>query len=86
MRMALARTARLAWDWRGPQADFPKPPAPEEASWTVPSSVQKRSVEDVARLGGGLSAPELADDPVSGELAPGRAGTRYPIDVVPPSA
>lgn len=85
MRMALARTARLARDWRGRTVDLPRPTAPAGAVWTVPLSARKNSVEDLARFGGGLSVPELADDHASSELAPGSAGTRYSNDVVPPS-
>lgn len=86
MRMALARTARLARDWRGRHAASPRPPAPAGAGCMVSSLVRENSVEDLARFGGGLSAPELLDDYVSGELAPGSAGTRYSNDVMPPSA
>ena len=82
MRLALARTVR---HWRGRPAEIPAPPAPARAVWTVSSSARKNPVEDLARFGGGLSVPELADDLVSGELALGKAGTRYPNDVVPPS-
>lgn len=82
MRLALARTVR---HWRGRPAEIPAPPAPARAVWTVSSSARKNFVEDLARFGGGLSVPELADDLVSGELALGSAGTRYPNDVVPPS-
>lgn len=85
MRMALARTARLARDWRGRPAVFRRPRAPAGAGMTVSSSARRSSVEDLARFGGGLSVPELADGHASGELALGSAGTRYSNDVVPPS-
>jgi len=52
----------------------------------VSSLARENSVEDLARFGGGLSAPELPDDHVSGELAPGSAGTRYSKNVMPLSA
>jgi hypothetical protein len=86
MRMALARTARLARDWRGRPAASPRPHAPAGAGWTVPSSLRKSFIEDLARFGGGLSVPDLLDDHVSGELAPRSPGARYSNDVMPPSA
>lgn len=85
MRMALARTARRARDWRRRPAGFPRSHAQAATGWTVPSS-RERSVEDWARFGGGLSVPELPDAFVSGELAPGSAGTWYSNHVMPPSA
>lgn len=77
MRMALARTARLAWDRRGQ-------PAGEGSK--VPSSARRNSIEDLARFGGGLSVPGLADGHVSVEQAPVVAGTGYRNDVMPPPA
>ena len=63
MRTALARTARLARDWREsrrgtpPSAIFDRPRSP---------STRERSVEDVARYGGGLGGAH-----VTGRSAPG---------------
>lgn len=85
MRMALARTARLARDWYGRPADVRRSPAPAGAGWSVSLPARKNSVEDLARFGGGLSVPEPTDDPVSGELVPGSTGTRCPSDVMPSS-
>lgn len=85
MRMALARTARLARDWRGRPATFPRSHVPAVTVRTVPSS-RERSIEDWARYGGGLSAPDHPDHLVPGGLVPGSEGTRYSEHVVQPSA
>jgi hypothetical protein len=65
MRTALARTARLARDWR--EIGRGTPPWAMLDRTSSPST-RERSVEDVARYGGGLGGTHITGRSAPGDL------------------
>lgn len=84
MRTALDRAARLAriWNRRRGGSD-PLAVGDAGAHSALP---REDSIEAWARLGGGLMAPEPAEQHRSAALAPGSTRARSSAPVMPPSA
>ncbi len=80
MRTAIVRKARLVW---GRRADTGS--AVGAGDTQVPTVPADGSVEDWARLGGGLASADADLRCVLGGLVTGDHGTRYPGHVVSPS-
>lgn len=80
MRTAIVRKARFAW---GRRAETGSVVGTADAQVpTVPTDV---SIEDWARLGGGLASADADLQCVLGGTATGGRGIRYQVDVVSPS-
>ncbi|AWI88419.1 hypothetical protein C0214_09270 [Methylobacterium sp. DM1] len=80
MRAAIVRKARLAWG-RRPETGSAAGTGDAQVP-TVPADV---SIEDWARLGGGLASADADLQCVLGGTATGGRGIRYPGYVVSPS-
>lgn len=80
MRTAIVRKARLAW---GRRVETGSTVGTGDAE--VPTVPVDRSIEDWARLGGGLASADADLQCGHGGTVTGDRGTRYPGHVLPPS-
>lgn len=85
MRMAFARTTRLARMWQRRPGGLRMPRA-AGITEPIPSLPRERTIEDWARFGGGLTTSDLAEHHRFAPLARDGVRARYSAHVMPPSA